>query len=340
MRVRMDQVVFDAGTQVRAALDQDHVASIADAMSEGATLPPIALFHDGNQYYIGDGFHRFMAAQRLQWREIDADVKAGTKDDALWFALAANREQHALKMSAADKKHAIVLALRAWPGRSQTQIAEQVGCTVPYVTRIRQQVFTSEDLPDRVIGKDGKSYPAQREASAVVEQQRDERREAVAAAVRAGRSSESIVEELRVRPSFVADVRREMGIGRDVTRDAVAKRIEIIRHKATDGFTTRQIAAAAGVSEQRVAEIAKREGIDIPADRAVGKIKRHDSNRIVAQIVADAENLTEGVDLIDFSQVDRVRIAEWLASLHESRKKLGAFIQRLVKEQQKHGEAA
>lgn len=61
-----------------------------------------------------------------------------------------------------DKRHAIVLALQAWPDRSQNQIAEQVGCSQRYVSMIRDEVRTTSNLPSHVTGKDGKRYPARR----------------------------------------------------------------------------------------------------------------------------------------------------------------------------------
>jgi hypothetical protein len=154
MRVRLDQIAFDAGTQIRAAIDQQVVSDYADAMTSGATFPPIVLFHDGNQHYLADGFHRFMAAQRNQFRDIDADVRPGTKEDALWFALGANRV-HGVRMTYADKRHAVALAFVTWPGRSATQIAEQLGVSQSFVSRQKEQVMPS--LPDRVVGKDGKT---------------------------------------------------------------------------------------------------------------------------------------------------------------------------------------
>lgn len=45
-------------------------------------------------------------------------------------------------------------------------MAEQVGCTHAYVDGIRKQVASSSHLPDRVTGKDGKSYPASRTSAA------------------------------------------------------------------------------------------------------------------------------------------------------------------------------
>ena len=39
------------------------------------------------------------------------------QSDALWFALGANKTQ-GQRLSPADKKHAILLALKAWPDKS------------------------------------------------------------------------------------------------------------------------------------------------------------------------------------------------------------------------------
>jgi hypothetical protein len=51
-------------TQARERLDRQVVADYAEAMTEGATFPPVVLFFDGDEgFYIGDGFHRIHAAQ-------------------------------------------------------------------------------------------------------------------------------------------------------------------------------------------------------------------------------------------------------------------------------------
>lgn len=127
-RVALTSIAFSEGTQVRASIDVGLVGEYAEAMADGAVFPPIVVFHDGNRYYLADGFHRFLAAQRFEARDIAADVRAGTKADALWFALGANRK-NGKRLSETDKRHAIVLALQTWPDKSQNQIAEQVGCT-------------------------------------------------------------------------------------------------------------------------------------------------------------------------------------------------------------------
>ena len=60
-----------------------------------------------------------------------------------------------------DIRRAVEIALREWQNKSQQEIAEQVGCNVAYVNRIKQELFTSKKLtlPAKRMGKDGKDRP-------------------------------------------------------------------------------------------------------------------------------------------------------------------------------------
>lgn len=338
-RIRLAQITFDAGTQIRTAIDPQVVTDYAEAMTDGAVFPPIVLFADGCSradgtviYTVADGFHRAMAAKRNGFVDIDADVRPGTSEDALWFALGANRT-NGKRLSEADKRHAILIAVNAWPDRSMRQIAEQVGCSSTYASKVRAEVQPGLQPVERVVGADGVSYPASKEA-------RLSTRERATQLLREGKS--------------VADVRAAVGIGRDAaiqiqreltgavdkTRAGTQQRRDRMRTMATEGYSSRQIAESVGVGEDNVRGTLRTLGIDVPADRAIGKTHRHDSNRIVDQIVMDAANLTEGVNLIDFASLDPERLGEWADSLTASCKSINGFIKRLLKEQQNHGEAA
>lgn len=333
--IQLNLIAFDAGTQVRAAINEDVVAEYAGRMSTGETFPPIVLFHDGSAYYLADGFHRVMAARRNEWMSISADVHAGTKTDALWFALGANKA-NGQRMTTADKKHAIELALKTWPDRSQNQIAEQIGCSQQHVQQIKVQVTSTCNLPATVTGKDGKTYPASKTAAAAIRSQEFTK---VAEAIQAGESSKAICERLDVRGDFVGQVRREIGAATsDNSRAGVAQRKKDIADMAKRGFATRQIAEAIGIHPSTVAEIAKREGIVIHADRVIRGTRHIDANRVVEQTVMDAENLTSAIDLIAFDDLDRDKLSAWVDSLKQSQRALGDFVKRLLKEQ--HGQAA
>ncbi len=157
-KLKIPEIVTDAGTQVRAGLNEGTVADYAEAMGEGAKFPPVVVFHDGNQYIAADGFHRLEAAVRIGMAQVECDVRKGTKTDALRFALGCNAH-HGLRRSNADKRHAIGLALKEFPKASNAAIAEMCLVGHELVAEIRRvQPYDSVGLkssPTR-IGLDGR----------------------------------------------------------------------------------------------------------------------------------------------------------------------------------------
>jgi DNA-binding NarL/FixJ family response regulator len=127
---------------------------------------------------------------------------------------------------------------------------------------------------------------------------------------------------------------------RDRTRKGVEERNQQIREMAAGGYTRAQIADSVGLDEDTVSVRAKSLGVELIANKAMGKPVRHDSNRILEHIVMDAENLTADVGLIDFSSIDRARLSGWIDSLISSRRSLDSFIRQLTKERKSNGEAA
>ena len=217
-------------------------------------------------------------------------------------------------------------------------MAEQIGCSDRYVLDIKKQVRTTSDLPDRVTGKDGKSYPASRPTE---HPRSHPKTDEIAERLRAGEKVHDIGKALGVAPTTVTRVRQELGIQfTDKSQAAVIERWKQAAAMAADGYTSRQIAAKLGITEYVCRATLRERGIDVPADRAVGNAKHHDSNRILDHMVADAEHLTADVNLIAFGDLDAERLGEWIDSLIASRKSLDIFIKRLIQEQKKHGEAA
>ena len=290
----LDTIAVDAGTQVRSAINDDVVADYAERLAEGVTFPPVVVFHDSSQSYLADGFHRVLAAQRAGRDVIEAEVRPGTKTDALWYALGANRA-NGQRLTLADKQHAVRLARETWPDRSQGLIAEQIGCSQSFVS----QVISAYDLPrpSRVTGKDGKSYPARRRPTSPQTQEQPVDR----APTDSARSK---------RPA------------------AVAARRERIRTMAAAGHSIPQIAAAVGLNPDYVVQIAATHQIKIPA-RRVGRRQAIDSNRIVSTLVFDAEHLTTSTELIDYAALDRTQLRAWIHDLEVARLTLGKFIRRL-----------
>jgi len=158
MKIKIEDITTDAGTQSRLKIDHKLVDDYAERMEEGDKFPPVVLFHDGSNYYLADGFHRLKAAMHVGFVEIEADVKSGTKKDALWCSIGANRT-NGKRMGHGDKKNAILLALKSFPQKSQKEIADQVGCAVGYVNQIKGDNFTSENIPSTRKDAIGRNRP-------------------------------------------------------------------------------------------------------------------------------------------------------------------------------------
>jgi len=334
-QVYLQDVCLDAGTQIRTALDEQVIADYAHAMAQGTEFPPVVLFQDGSINRLADGFHRCAARARAGFSTIFAHIYDGTQREALWFALGANKA-NGQRLSQKDVRHAIELALTAWPDHSTKAIAEQIGCSQPYVASIKSALLhISTDLPPRVVGEDGRTYPASR-----VTRYKAETREQIAALVKAGESSMAICNQLHVRSALVADVRRELGVAKvEMTREAIDARRAQMKEMAESGHTSRQIAAAVSIGEEAVRKTLSRMGVPVLGDHVTRGLHHHDSNRIVTRMVMDAENLMEGEGLIDFADLDPTQIASWLKSLRRARESLSAFIRRLT-EETSHGQAA
>lgn len=140
--IRVSEIVLDSGIQVRSKIRNSTVAEYSEAMRAGAEFPPIIVFHDGNRYLCADGFHRTLAAARIERDTIKADVRQGSKQDALKFALSAN-VAHGLRRTNADKRQSVGLALTEWPTRSNRWIAEVCAVHHEIVAAVRVQLEDS-----------------------------------------------------------------------------------------------------------------------------------------------------------------------------------------------------
>ena len=158
----LNAINTDGGTQPRAVLDAERVAQYAVAYRAGEPLPPVRVVHDGDTYWLYDGYHRCAAAEDAGLDSVPAEVTQGTLADAQWLSYAANREHDAsgLYRSNADKRRAVEAALRHEKGAtmSSAAIAEHVGVHRSTVDEYRKQV--ADSAPSPRTGRDGKQYPA------------------------------------------------------------------------------------------------------------------------------------------------------------------------------------
>jgi hypothetical protein len=135
MVLPLDAIRTDGGTQVRAAIDVEAVASYVLQID---ALPPVVVVFDGEVHWLADGFHRVAAHRQAQRTEIAALVRRGTQRDAVLLACGANAE-HGVRRSNRDKRAAVkrLLADEEWGLWSDRQIAEACGVSKTLVSQLR-----------------------------------------------------------------------------------------------------------------------------------------------------------------------------------------------------------
>jgi hypothetical protein len=165
----------DGGTQARAGLDEDAVKEYAEAWLQLSheqngflKMPLIIVFHDGESYWLADGFHRVEAYKRFvdgpsasaSPRAIRAEIRSGTRRDAVLYACGAN-STHGLKRTTEDKRRACarVLGDTEWREWSDSEIARRVNVDHKTVASVRAELESTGEIPSSPVRQsaDGKA---------------------------------------------------------------------------------------------------------------------------------------------------------------------------------------
>ena len=146
--LRMADIRSDGGTQSRARLEPAVIAEYAEALRRGECLPAVIVYYDGQAYWLADGFHRVAGAQQAGQRQIQVDIRQGTRRDAILHAVGANAT-HGLRRTSADKRRAVQLLLAdaEWGAWSNAEIARRCHVGRELVVALRKahlSVSTSE----------------------------------------------------------------------------------------------------------------------------------------------------------------------------------------------------
>lgn len=156
--IQLPSISLSGGTQPRTEISEALVAEYAEAMLAGAEFPPVVVFEDGADRWLADGFHRWHAANKLNTANILADLRQGSRRQAVLFSVAAN-VSHGLRRSNADKRKAVMtlLADEEWGQWSDNTIAEYCGVGRQYVNEMRRATCRQTTSNPRRYSRKGKA---------------------------------------------------------------------------------------------------------------------------------------------------------------------------------------
>lgn len=134
----LSAIRVDGGTQSRALLQDSIIAEYAAALADGVTFPPVVIFYDGSDHWLADGFHRVRAFAAAGRDTIPADVRQGTRRDAILYSVGAN-ETHGLRRTNDDKRRAVMTLLddAEWSKWSDREIGRLCRVSHEFVRKLR-----------------------------------------------------------------------------------------------------------------------------------------------------------------------------------------------------------
>lgn len=142
----LDDLVLDPRYQCRVKIDDETVASYAEAMldPEARPFPPITVFDvggDARRLCVVDGWHRVAAARRAGLTTIMGELEVGVSHrDAVIYSAKVN-STHGLPRSRADKRRAVCMLLRdlVCCCLSSRELAPLAGVSHAHVSTIRRE---------------------------------------------------------------------------------------------------------------------------------------------------------------------------------------------------------
>jgi hypothetical protein len=152
-RVKLSEIAIDGGTQQRQAISVEDVEAYAEAMRCGSQFPPATLFFDGAIHWLADGFHRYHAHRAAEIPDMLAEVRDGTKRDALLFSASANGS-HGMRLTNADKRKSVMVLMldSEWSQWSNRDIAKHCHVTPAMVDKIRNEINEKPALHKKEAG--------------------------------------------------------------------------------------------------------------------------------------------------------------------------------------------
>lgn len=137
MKLGLTQLNIDPAIDVRQKLDEETIQEYMDSFED---LPAVVVFETAGEFLLADGFHRAIAAQRRGISEIEAEVRKGSREDALEYAAYANT-RHGKRLNPEERREAIRRLRLLRPEWGYGRISKLMGCSE---TRVRGVLAADE----------------------------------------------------------------------------------------------------------------------------------------------------------------------------------------------------
>jgi hypothetical protein len=139
-QMKVADITSEECLQMRVEMNEDAIAEYAHSMCGGTEFPPIIVVGDGENYWLADGYHRVAAARRAEIESLKADVRTGSKRDAILVAIEANN-QHGVRSTFEDRRKACIALLKdeEWSQWSNREIARRCGIAESSVRNIKKE---------------------------------------------------------------------------------------------------------------------------------------------------------------------------------------------------------
>ena len=98
-QMRITDLLANTPTDPEAHLDAGQVERYAQMLLDA--LPPVVVFDTGEELLLADGYHRVAAARRRGLETIEAEVRLGSRHDALRYAATVGAAQRGISPDAA-----------------------------------------------------------------------------------------------------------------------------------------------------------------------------------------------------------------------------------------------
>lgn len=145
------KITLDRDMQPRADMDDDCTREYGTLYKHHVPMPAVVVFFDGVKYWLADGWHRVLGCKQFEIKVIEAEVRKGTRRDAILYAVGAN-QRHGLRRSPEDRARAvrILFADKEWGKWSDREIGRRCGVGHPFVAKERALWRDEQRIRNRI----------------------------------------------------------------------------------------------------------------------------------------------------------------------------------------------